>query len=279
MKLDSLPWWRTDDYTSEAMIPATLNEKAGPLGPALVKVFPDGRTQTGWGAEAFIDEYLKKAFIPERSAWGFRKKGQPFAFVMRSFRVVAVDIDGKNGGFEGALRLGNLPRTLAETSKSGNGYHLFYSVEEEWDLSAGFGRFSDHIGIEVGVDIRATGCIYHHNTQRWNTSDIVPLPQYLVDMFDARKNRRRGMPMRIEAARQQGDEYEMLMIQDELMDEIKKPIPAGKRNNTLFAIGTKLVLAGVQDWEIVLMGRAMQLGLDEPEATKLCENITRYASK
>ena len=61
-----------------------------------------------------------------------------------------------------------LPPTLAETSKSGDGYHLFYLVDEEWDDEKGYGLLGDRIGIEQGVDIRATGCVYHHPQQRWN---------------------------------------------------------------------------------------------------------------
>lgn len=278
MQMNSLPWWRTDEYTSEAMIPSSFNDLAGPFGPALVGVYPDGRTQPGWGESTFMENYTKSNFLPQRAAFAYRKRGAPFAFVMRSFQVVALDIDGKNGGFDGAMKLGNLPYTLGETSKSGNGYHLFYSVEDQWDPWTGYARFADHIGIEQGVDVRATGCIYHHDTQRWNNRPITPMPKYLIDMFDARKTRRNATAARLATAQSQGDEIEMLMIQDELMDELKKPIPAGKRNNTLFAIGTKLVQAGVQDWEIVLMGRAMQVGLEETEASKLCENIARYAS-
>jgi hypothetical protein len=66
-------------------------------------------------------------------------------------------------------------------------------------------------------------------------------------------------------------------MQDALVEDLKKTIPAGRRNNTLFAIGSQLFLAGRADWETLVRDRAMELGLDSGETDKLVRNISAYA--
>ena len=189
--------------------------------------------------------------------------------------MVCIDIDGKNGGIEHARRLGVLPPTLAETSKSGNGYHLFYLVDDEWG-GEGFAAFSDHIGIEQGVDIRSVGCVFHHQQQRWNWRPPVPLPNHLKELMLARKQRHEHQQTRITKVIESGDEMETIMLHDELVSDLAKPVPQGKRNTTLFAIGQKMKAAGVPDWETKIEDRATQLGLDSAEVDQLVRNITRY---
>jgi len=199
---------------------------------------------------------------------------------MRSLALVCIDIDGKNGGEVGAKQLGLLPPTLAETSKSGNGWHLFYAVTPGvWNEDRGFDEYSDHIGISPGVDIRAVGCVYHYPSQRWNGRRAAPLPQFLAELFTARKQKITQYAERVTKVREAGDEMEILMMQDELVTELKKPIPAGKRNTTLFAIGSQMAEAGVLDWDEQLVKRADEVGLDKAEAEKIVENIQRYAGK
>ena len=53
-------------------------------------------------------------------------------------------------------------------------------------------------------------------------------------------------------------------------------IPAGRRNNTLFAIGQQMKLAQVPDWDTHLHARAVAVGLDNTEADKLVANVRRY---
>src|SRR5690349_10217609 len=127
------PWWRTDDYVESAPLPAHVFENPGVIGPkgvALVRAWPSGMTDQGWGlqgkdgGEGFMPRYKRGEFLPRRILFGYDRGKWAFALVMRSVRLVCIDIDGKNGGFEHAKRLGKLPPTLAETSKSGNGYHL-----------------------------------------------------------------------------------------------------------------------------------------------------------
>lgn len=282
MQSSSKPWWITDPYYGEESVPHDLSLLAGPKGPALVKVWGE-KTQEGWGlngprgSEGFMPRYLKNEFAERKALYAFEKKGDPFAFVMRSMKAVVVDIDGKNGGLEHAKRLGNLPRTMAETSKSGNGYHLFYSTPDDvWDDELGFAQFTDRIGIEQGVDIRAVGCVYHHATQRWNEHKIVPLPDYLADILIARQQRQAASTERIQKVRQDGDPLEILMMTDELISDLKKPIADGKRNNTLFAIGNKMKEADVDGWQTLVADRAHEVGLDADEIDKLVANISRY---
>src|SRR6185503_17331686 len=151
----SLPWWRTDDYDG-ATRDATIASFAGPKGMALVRAWPDGRTDPGWGltspsGDGFMLRYMRGEFNERRVLYGYVRDKWAFAYVMRSLKLVVVDIDGKNGGLEHAKKLGMLPPTMAETSKSGDGYHLFYEHDEPWDNDKGFGALSDRIGIEQGV--------------------------------------------------------------------------------------------------------------------------------
>jgi hypothetical protein len=75
------------------------------------------------------------------------------------------------------------------------------------------------------------------------------------------------------------DPEEVLLMHDALLDDLKKPIPAGRRNNTLFAIGVQLRLALVPDWDQLLFVRALDVGLDHEEARKLVSNVERYGDQ
>lgn len=272
------PWWMTDTYDGEGAWPAScdLLDLAGPKGVALVRAWPDGRTDRGWGDAEFMGHYLKDGFNARSVLYGYNRQKWAFAFIMRSLRLVAVDIDGKNGGLSHAKKLGALPPTLAETSKSGDGYHLFYLTDEEWDDDHGYGEIHDRIGIEQGVDIRNTGCVYHHDTQRWNDRAPAMLPAYLKKLLLTKQQDRINRAAALVATLDSEDEMEILMMHDQLLADLAKPIPAGKRNNTLFAIGQQLKTAQVPDWEDKLAERATQVGLDTDEVEKLVNNVTRY---
>lgn len=280
----SKPWWLTDEYDDDLAMPPAFEELAGPKGVALVKAWPDGRTDQGWGLrgpegkEGFAPRYKRGEFNDRRVLHGYRRGAWAFAFVMRSVRLVCIDIDGKNGGYTGARKLGMLPPTMSETSKSGDGYHLFYTVDEEWDEDTGFGVLADRIGLEQGVDIRATGCVYHHPQQRWNGRAPVPLPSHLKTLLLQREQKITATAKRIDSVLANRDELEILMMHDEILSDLAKPIPAGKRNNTLFAIGSQMQQAQIPDWETKLADRATQVGLDDAEVNKLVENISRYAA-
>jgi Bifunctional DNA primase/polymerase, N-terminal len=285
MKHSSTPWWTTDEFAIDQALPpvGVGDDLLGPNGLALVKTWPDGTTDKGWGlnppkgsSEGFMPRYLRNEFNSRRVLFGYDRKKWAFAFIMRSWKLVAVDIDGKNGGVEGAKKL-VLPPTLAETSKSGNGFHLFYLHEEVWDLNTGFGDLGDRIGFEQGVDFRATGCVYHHDTQRWNGRAPAPLPDHLVQILKSREQKLAARSAGIVAALESDDPLEALLMHDEILTRLKKPIKPGKRNNTLFAIGAEMATAQIPDWETLLADRADQVGLPDEETEKLIKNIQHYA--
>jgi Bifunctional DNA primase/polymerase, N-terminal len=277
------PWWLNDTYDQADPIPVHFHAESGVEGPALVRVWDDGKTDAGWGLTdkkgqpTFIPLYHRKKFQAAPILFGYEQDKWAFAFVMRSMRVVCIDIDGKNGGFDHAASLGMLPPTLAETSRSGEGYHLFYKVsEDEWDPDAGFAEFGDRIGIEQGVDFRGTGCVFHYQSQRWNTRHLAELPLRIKDRLLAHQQRKAASAANITKVLELEDPEEVLIMQADLLNDLKKPIPAGRRNNTLFAIGQQLKLAQIPDWEKHLHARALQVGLDRTEADKLVANIQRY---
>lgn len=280
--MPKLSWWRTDNYWMQDAVPIDLVTEAGPKGVALVRAWPDGRTDPGWGlaggnGEGFGPRYNRGEFNAKRILYGYERDKWAFAFIMRSLKVLCVDIDGKNGGFEHAGKLGLLPPTLAETSKSGNGYHLFYLHDEPWLGDAGFGEISDRIGVEQGVDVRAVGCVYHYPSQRWNDKRLAPAPKQLIELLKHRDQKVQASNQRIASVLASGDPLEVLLMNDEFERDLAKPIPAGKRNNTLFAIGSKMATAGISGWETKVGDRAQQVGLPDEEITKLIANITRYA--
>lgn len=279
------PWWMTDAYNVADPVPPMFHDAAGPYGIAAVAAYDDGRTQAGWGLKdretgkpSFIPLYARKRFDLRRAMHSYESSGQAFAFVMRSMQLVCIDIDGKNGGFEGVGKLGLLPPTLAETSKSGNGYHLFYYTEERWSPEEGFGEYKDFIGIEQGVDIRATGCVYHYDTQRWNDRPIAVLPAWISQKLQDRQNKLTARSDYIAKLVADGQTDEVLVMQSQLIDELNKPIDPGKRNNTLFAIGSQMFQAHINDWEQMVYDRAIAIGLDPNEANKLVDNISKYGS-
>ncbi len=275
------PWWtQTQPYTTDSLRPPWPQTMwQGPLGLAYVEVFKDGSTAPGWGGKTFMDKYRKRGFDIRRALAMFEKKGTPFALVMRSVSMVCIDIDGKNGGIESAAAL-NLPLTMAETSKSGNGYHLFYLVDDTWNPNFGFDRLRDRIGWRTGIDVRATGCVYHYPSQRWNTLVPAFLPDnILIDLEQARDDMvaRSETITRLRTSTDPDDQMEFLMMQSTIQSKLNAPIAAGKRNNTLFAIGSEMKIAGITGWSEQVFNRAVSLGLDDAEAEKLVKNIDRYA--
>lgn len=274
-----VPWWSRDDYDVDFAMSPEFDNFVGPKGLALVRAWPDGRTDPGWGIDTgFMEQYRKDAFNAKRVLYGYERGRWVFAFVMRSLRLICIDIDGKNGGLEHAKKLVLNRPTLAETSKSGDGYHLFYSVDDNWDPKFGFGRFSDRIGIEQGVDIRAVGCVYHHPSQRWNSRSIAPLPQHIVEMLTNHDQKVAATTDRIKKVLANNDTMEVLMMHDQLLADLAKPIAQGKRNTTLFAIGQQMKEAQVPEWEDKLHDRAISVGLDYDEADKIVANVAKYGT-
>ena len=275
-------WWETDVYDDDYPIPMQFEDFAGPRGVALVRTWKNGKTDAGWGLTdrdgepAFMPKYTKGAFRHAPILFGYEARKHAFAFVMRSMRVVCIDIDGKNGGLTHVGKLGMLPLTLAETSKSGNGYHLFYLVDDEWDDETGFALLGDRIGIEQGVDFRGTGCVYHYRSQRWNGRNLTKLPEHLKGRLTKHTQAKVAQTAAIIKVLDNEDMEEVVIMQDQLLADLAKPIPAGRRNNTLFAIGQQLKLAQVPWWDKHLHARALQVGLDHDEANKLVANVEKY---
>ena len=277
-------WWETDVYDQEAALPEQFDglELFGPNGVALVKAYADGSTQKGWGLNppkgektGFMPRYMKGDFLPRRALHRYEHDNEPFAFVMRSARMIVIDIDGKNRGLEYVVELGILPPTLCETSKSGNGYHLFYVTDEAWDDETGFAEVSDSIGIVQGVDIRNVGCIYHYPQQRWNSRKLAPVPQGVWQRLQEKLAQRQHAAAAIQNTLIQGDELEVMMMQDSLVDELAKPLKSGNRNSYLFAIGNKMRMAGVEKWDTKVYDRAIEVGLPAEEAERLVSNISK----
>ena len=275
-----------DQFIINDPVPTPLVSFQGPNGLARVDVYEHGRTTTGGGlvgkdgGPGFAENYRKHKFWAKPRLVQF-ENGKPFAFVMRSMSLVMVDIDrhmadGGEDGFISAATM-ELPPTLAETSRSGCGRHLFYSVEDEWSDDFGFGMYDDALGIEPGIDIRATGCAYHYPSQKWNDLPIAPLPESIEKYLVAKKNKKDAQATVLQHVAVNSDSEEALVVQDALLQELAKPIPVGKRNASLFALGSKMMAAGIPEWEGTLAARAIEVGLDAEETDKIIANVERYS--
>ena len=280
MSTTTTPWWtQKQSFTADGLLPPMESLiPAGPRGLAYVQVNPDGSTAEGWGGAQFMGRYHKRGFDMRRALAIYNKKGTPFAMVMRSVKMICLDIDGKNGGIESAAML-NLPETLAETSKSGNGFHLFYTVEDTWSPTFGFERLRDRIGWRKGIDVRAVGCVYHYAGQQWNTMAPVPMPEHiLIDLETASQavTEKREHLLALSTSTDPDDQMEFLMLQTTIESRLAEKIPAGKRNNTLFAIGAEMKAAQIIGWEEQVYNRATEIGLPDDEAEKLVTNIRKY---
>lgn len=272
-------------------LPQQLIDLGGPHGVALLRVYSGGKTQRGWGLQesvradgqrvpGFMENYTKDRFWPTPKLVGFTNNRLPFAIVMRSLNALMVDIDRHlqddgADGFLAAAKL-DLPPTLAETSRSGAGRHLFYRLPDTWDDDLGFAMVDDVIGLEPGIDVRATGCSYRYPSQRWNHEAIVDAPQWLLDRLLERTQRKTLAAQMFAAAAADPDSPEALIMQDTLIQELNKPVQPGKRNVTMFAIGGKMYQAGVPDWDNLLRKRATEIGLEDEEIEKIVRNVTKH---
>jgi len=267
-----MKWYeRTDQYQDPAGLPVEILEQPG---LSLVHVNPDGTTTKGWGRASFLGNQERGKFRPAPYLQRF-KHGRAFGVVMRALPLICTDIDGKNGGFQSA-RILDLPPTLAETSKSGNGVHLFYSVDTEWDEHYGYDHWSDVNGLIPGVDIKGTGIVYHFPQQRWNDLHIVPAPAGLLRLLESRKRTAELSRARSAAVRDL-DPDDLAIFGDELLEELARPLPEGGRNNALFVWGRKAD-GIVKDWPLHLYRRGEQAGLGDSELVHLIKSVQSYRS-
>ena len=125
------------------------------------------------------------------------------------------------------------------------------------------------------MDIRNVGCVYHWQTQRWNARNITPVPANIWNRLREKKVKQEQAAAAISSVITTGDETEILIMQDALIDDLAKPIPAGQRNTTLFAIGNKMRQAGIPDWKDRIELRAVKVGLDLAEAERITANIAK----
>jgi hypothetical protein len=244
---------------------------------SLVKVYPNGKTQPGWGAKDFVANMEKGLFEPRKAIRFYEKYQQPFAFVMRSVPLICVDIDGKNGGMQIANALGLNQPTLAERSRSLNGYHLFYRMPyTSWTAGRGYDEFDDIIGLLPGIDIKGTGLVFHYPNQRWNEEDIQLLPPSLAELIGRARDVRRAARI-TKLGTQDLDEDELVIVHDQLRDELNKKVDIGNRNNRLYAIGAQMFVTQYPSWDLALYDRGVELGLTLEEVTELIKNIEQYA--
>lgn len=282
-------WIDDDKYTSSVPIPDDFRGRTGPNKMALLDVYGEGRTTAGWGLlpkdgkPGFMQNYERGVFWPTPRIKGLQHREKPFAIVMRSVQMIAVDLDrGHESGDDGVKTLerffgGNVPPTLTETSKSGLGRHLFYLVPNDiWDPGIGFGRYDDAISLLKGVDIRAVGCVYHYPTQRWNSRPVATIPPELEELLEIRRANKIAHHNALAAAAAAPDDEDSIIMHDNLLQELNKPITSGSRNNTLFGIGSKMHEAGVPDWETQVERRGIEVGLDATEVAKIISNIQNY---
>ncbi len=267
-----MPWYQDDEY-EQVEADAEIARHAGPNGPAVVAVYGE-KTQPGWGTERFMRNYVRNFFDPDKI-----QPDQPFAFVMRSLRLLVVDIDGKNDGYKEAAKL-NLPPTLAETSKSGNGHHLFYGYPDIWDDQYGYAGQPDRIGMWDGIDIKSTGVVYHHPHQLWNAEPITALPDDTWQLLQQRNLRDAQLRVTPSQAAEMTDE-DLKFKRDLLLIQLSQPRKHG-RDSSLWRIGASLLNLGVDEAYMAekIMAAGQRWGVpDEILVNKIIPNIKSYARR
>ena len=93
----------------------------------------------------------------------------------------------------------------------------------------------------------------------------------------AKKNKKDAQTAVLQHVAVNSDSEEALVVQDALLQELAKPIPVGKRNASLFALGSKMMAAGIPGWDAALAVRAIEVGLDAEETDKIIANVERYS--
>lgn len=270
------PWYEDNEQyvrTSIQGVHVELGHHAGPNGIAAVKVYGE-KTQPGWGAERFMRNYVRNFFDIDKIT-----DGDPYALVMRSLRLLVVDIDGKNDGYTEAAKL-DLPPTLAETSKSGNGHHLFYSYPDQWDEEQGYIGQPDRIGMWPGIDIKSSGVVYHHPHQLWNRLPIWHLSNSVLAQLQKRNARDSQLRITPQQAAEMTDE-DLKFKRDVLLIELSQPRKDG-RDTSLWRIGASLLNLGVDETYMAekILAAGLKWGVDEDIITsKIIPNIVSYARR
>jgi hypothetical protein len=242
------------------------------MGVAVVAVYGE-KTQPGWGNERFMRNYLRQFFAHPI------EEGKPYALVMRSLRLLCVDIDGKNDGYTTAAKL-NLPPTLAETSRSGNGHHLFYEYPDVWDKEQGYVSQPDRIGMWPGIDIKSTGVVYHHSHQLWNSEAIAVLPGDVWAKLQQRNERDAELRITPSQAAELTDD-DLKFKRDILLIELSRPRKDG-RDSSLWRIGASLLNLGVDEQYMSekILAAGLSWGVPEDIITgKIIPNIISYARR
>jgi|SRR6478609_759199 len=266
-------WFEDHDQYFSRDLPAQL---ANWPKASLVRVNSNGTTQKGWGRDEFVRNQAEGHFQVERSLRLFDRYAQPYGIVMRSLPMICVDIDGKNGGI-GTSKVMALPKTLAERSKGGNGYHLFYSVPYTvWDVEYGYDEFPDVIGLIPGVDIKGTGIVFHFANQKFNNLDVAPLPPSLGELIGRAREIRYQTRVTAHGALAL-DEEELAILHDSLLTKLNSKFTAGSRNNQLYKIGARMQAANFPNWEAEVRRRGLEVGLPPDEVEELIRNVANYA--
>lgn len=273
-----MTWYEdTTQYTNEE--PLGGHDWGDRLGLVHVyEVMKDGEksvvTTSGWGKTSFMERHKEGKFTPRKYLRRYAH-GRAFGIIMRSTPLLCVDIDGKNGGLA-TSRVLQLPPTLAERSKSGNGYHLFYQLEDNWDEQFGYSEYEDFNGVVPGVDVRGTGIVYHYPGQRWNNLPPAPLSLGVRRLLDQKTQSRQ---QRIEQVQRRADltETELEELRWELLEDLDTRIRPGKRNTWLFAWGCR-ALGIIGNWDQLLAARGEELGLSDSEVQQVIRNVLKYGT-
>lgn len=149
-----------------------------------------------------------------------------FALLLQSIqhngkRLLVLDVDGKNGGYNTYDRLSFDEDTLIQKSRSGNGQHNFYWVDQNVGDLRCVNAFS-------GIDLLTSGlciCLPH---QLNNNLPIKDAPERLVrKLLDYKKQKERRKALRMAPTAPEKE--------TECNIWCNRPIPTGHRNNYIWA--------------------------------------------
>ena len=73
------------------------------------------------------------------------------------------------------------------------------------------------------------------------------------------------------------DEMDLILLQSDLLEKLKAPMQPGDRNRRLYSWGCE-AYGIVKDWELSLVWRGQQVGLEIDELANIVKNVVKYGN-
>jgi hypothetical protein len=270
-------WFECDDYTAGRYSPL-LKEGIEVIACNQTNGIP---VEKGFG----VNDWKPGKFKATKE----KVVGKDHALLMKSINVLCVDIDGKNGGMDNLHKLGYLPPTLAEISRSGTGYHLYYSLTDAQNSTFSM-DFAGKSALATGVDIKTQGLVFQavatSKHQMYNARQLSLIPDSLANLVELNTIKKQKARVffkspqglkELEKKRQAQpkDEWDWSSLGTPCSGYCLSPIPQGMRNDSLYTFGLAKMANGETDWEKHMGHAARKSNIPNDELGVLVGQVKR----